>query len=33
MLIDPIPEGMEGTPRQVAAGAYNRSIPDMENPY
>src|SRR5690242_7989353 len=33
MLIDPVPEGQEGTPREVQSGVYNRSIPDMENPY
>jgi NADH-quinone oxidoreductase subunit I len=32
MLIDPVPDGAEGTPRQVEPGAFNRSIPDMEDP-
>lgn len=32
MLIDPVPEGMSDTPRQVEPGVYTRSIPDMENP-
>jgi NADH-quinone oxidoreductase subunit I len=32
MLLDPPPEGVEGTPRQVEPGVYTRSIPVMENP-
>lgn len=32
MLIDPVPEGIEGTPRAVEPGSFNRSIPDMEDP-
>jgi NADH-quinone oxidoreductase subunit I len=32
MLIDPVPEGMEGSPRKVEAGTFNRAIPDMANP-
>jgi len=31
-LIDPVPEGKEGTPRKVEPGEFDRSIPDMENP-
>ena len=33
MLIDEPVEGAEATPRQVEAGVFNKSIPDMENPY
>ncbi|MCB9462029.1 MAG: hypothetical protein H6670_20435 [Anaerolineaceae bacterium] len=29
MLIDPVPEGQEGTPREVEPGVFNRPIPDM----
>ena len=29
MLIDPVAEGGQDTPQQVAAGAFDRSIPDM----
>ncbi|MBI5961761.1 MAG: NADH-quinone oxidoreductase subunit NuoI [Chloroflexi bacterium] len=31
-LIDPLPAGVEGTPRQTEPGVYTRSIPDMKNP-
>ncbi|MBC8171649.1 MAG: NADH-quinone oxidoreductase subunit NuoI [Anaerolineae bacterium] len=33
MLIDPSVDGTVGSPQQVTPGVYNRSIPDMENPY
>ena len=33
MLIDPPAQGQASTPREVESGAYNRSIPDMEDPY
>ena len=32
MLIDNPPEDSEGTPQEVQPGAFDRSIPDMENP-
>lgn len=32
MLIDPPPEGQDGTPQEVEPGAYTRSIPDMADP-
>ncbi len=32
MLIDPVVQGGKETPQQVEPGAFNRSIPDMENP-
>ena len=32
MLIDPVSDGQEGTPRQVEPGVFTRSIPDMEDP-
>ncbi|MCY4146333.1 MAG: 4Fe-4S binding protein [Chloroflexi bacterium] len=32
MLIDSPAAGASSTPQQVEAGAYNRSIPDMEDP-
>ena len=32
MLIDAPIEGASSTPQQVEAGAYNRSIPDMQDP-
>ncbi len=32
MLINPPPEGKEGTPRQTEPGVYTRAIPQMENP-
>lgn len=31
-LIDPLPAGAAGTPRQTEPGVYTRSIPDMKNP-
>lgn len=33
MLLDPPPEGEEGTPRAVEPNVFTRSIPDQENPY
>lgn len=32
MLIDPAPEGVAETPQKVAAGSFDRAIPDMEDP-
>jgi len=32
MLLRMLPEGAEGTPRQVAPGSFDRAIPDMEDP-
>ncbi|GAB4264638.1 MAG: NADH-quinone oxidoreductase subunit NuoI [Candidatus Promineifilaceae bacterium] len=32
MLLVDLPIGVEGTPRKVEPGKYNRAIPDMENP-
>jgi NADH-quinone oxidoreductase subunit I len=32
MLIDPPPPGAQDTPQQVEPGAFDRAIPDMENP-
>ena len=32
MLIDPPQEGMDGSPRKVAPGTFNRAIPDQPNP-
>jgi NADH-quinone oxidoreductase subunit I len=32
MLLVPIPDGKQGTPRKVEPGAYPRAIPEMENP-
>lgn len=32
MLLVDLAEGVEGTPRQVTPGEFNRAIPDMENP-
>ena len=32
MLIVPVPDGGEKTPQQVEPGAFDRSIPDMEDP-
>lgn len=32
MLLDPAPEGVESTPRQVEPGEFTRSIPDMLDP-
>lgn len=32
MLLDPPPAGMPDTPQQVAAGEFNRAIPDMKDP-
>jgi NADH-quinone oxidoreductase subunit I len=32
MLLVPPPEGSDDTPRQVAPGSFDRSIPDMEDP-
>lgn len=32
MLLIPPPSGVQGTPRQVEPGSFNRSIPDMEDP-
>ena len=29
MLIDPVPEGADGTPREVEPGVFTRAIPDM----
>jgi NADH-quinone oxidoreductase subunit I len=31
-LLDPVPDGAEGTPRQVEPGVFTRSIPDMPDP-
>jgi NADH-quinone oxidoreductase subunit I len=31
-LIDPVPPGVEGTPRKTRPGEFTRSIPDMKNP-
>ena len=33
MLIDAPPPGQPATPREVEAGVYTKSIPDMDNPY
>ena len=33
MLIDPASIGVEETPRSVDPGSFDRSIPDMEDPY
>lgn len=33
MLIDPSAEGEESTPQEVEPGKFNRSIPDMPDPY
>jgi NADH-quinone oxidoreductase subunit I len=32
MLIEPVKEGGKITPQRVPAGAYNRSVPEMQNP-
>ncbi|MCL4236940.1 MAG: NADH-quinone oxidoreductase subunit NuoI [Anaerolineae bacterium] len=32
MLLDPLPPGVEGTPRRTEPGQFTRSIPVMENP-
>ena len=32
MLIDPVPEDGQDTPQQVKSGAFDRAIPDMEDP-
>lgn len=32
MLIDPAPEGLEGTPQRVRPGVFTRAIPDMQDP-
>lgn len=32
MLIEPVLEGGNETPQEVAAGSFDRAIPDMENP-
>jgi NADH-quinone oxidoreductase subunit I len=32
MLLRTLPEGVEGTPRQVPPGSFDRAIPDMEDP-
>jgi len=32
MLIDPPPQGMPDTPQQVTPGAFDRAIPDMQDP-
>jgi NADH-quinone oxidoreductase subunit I len=32
MLIDPVPDGGHDTPQQVNSGAFDRAIPDMEDP-
>lgn len=32
MLLTKLPQGVEGTPRQVEPGTFDRSIPDMEDP-
>lgn len=32
MLLEPVPDGGKDTPQQVPAGAFNRAIPDMEDP-
>ena len=32
MLLTDLPQGVEGTPRQVEPGTFDRAIPDMENP-
>ena len=31
-LLDPMQEGMQPTPQQVAPGAFDRAIPDMQDP-
>jgi len=31
-LLEPPPEGMPGTPRQVEPGTFDRAIPEMEDP-
>ncbi len=32
MLLDPLPPGVEGTPRRTEPGQFTRSIPQMEDP-
>lgn len=32
MLVVPVPDGAEETPRSVEPGSFDRAIPDMENP-
>ena len=32
MLIEPVPEGAQDTPQVVEPGAFDRAIPDMEDP-
>jgi NADH-quinone oxidoreductase subunit I len=32
MLLDPLPPGVEGTPRRTEPGQFTRSIPPMEDP-
>ena len=32
MLLDPVPEGGQPTPQKVKPGAFDRSIPEMEDP-
>lgn len=32
MMIDPPPDGQEGTPRKVAPHSFDRAIPDMQDP-
>jgi hypothetical protein len=32
MLIEPVPEGLQPTPRKTEPGVYTRSVPEMKDP-